>query len=178
MAQSIPTIPFRPSFGGSFEELYNPPEIAGRWMDVPGFYGSAGLDLGTPSELTETTAAPATGPSGSLGASSLQPNNPYGLDFNKLSEDNKVQLMLLGFLKGERPTAQDDERRFRLFQQLRREDAERADAMGRRNYDKALLGSLIQKIPEAMTNMAMAGTAFNNPFTPLNAAQYGRKYFN
>jgi hypothetical protein len=68
MAQSIPTIPFRPSFGGSFEELYNPPEIAGKFLDVPGFYGSAGLDLGTPSELTETTAAPATGPSGSLGA--------------------------------------------------------------------------------------------------------------
>ena len=93
MAQSIPTIPFRPSFGGSFEELYNPPEIAGKWMDVPGFYGSAGFDLGTPSELTETTAAPATGPSGSLGASSLQPNNPYGIDLSNLDKEEKFQLM-------------------------------------------------------------------------------------
>ena len=178
MAQSIPTIPFRPSFGGSFEELYNPPEIAGRWMGVPGFYGSAGFDLGTPSELTETTAAPATGPSGSLGASSLQPNNPYGLDLSDLDKQDKFQLMLLGMLKNERPTAEDDERRFKMFQTLQREDAERANEMGRKNYDKALLGSLIQKIPEAMTNMAMAGNAFSNPYAPLNAAQYGRKYFN
>ena len=175
MAQSIPTIPFRPSFGGSLEELYNPPEIAGRWMDVPGFYGSAGLDLGTPSELTETTAAPATGPSGSLGASSLQPNNPYGLDLSDLDKTDKFQLMLLSFLKGERPTAEDDERRFKLIQTLQREDAERADKMGRRNYDKALLGSLIQKIPEAMTNMAMAGTSHR--FAAINAARYGREYF-
>jgi hypothetical protein len=175
MAQSIPTIPFRPSFGGSFEELYNPPEIAGRWMDVPGFYGSAGLDLGTPSELTETTAAPATGPSGSLGADAERPVNPYGLDPSKLSEDSKVQLMLFDKLVNQRSTAEDDERRFRMIQTLQREDAERADKMGRRNYDKALLGSLIQKIPEAMTNMAMAGTA--HPFTPINAAQYGRQYF-
>jgi len=179
MAQSIPTIPFRPSFGGSFEELYNPPELAGKFLDVPGFYGSAGFDLGTPSELTETTAAPATGPSGSLGASSLQPNNPYGLDLNDLDKDEKFQLMLYGLLKGDRPTAEDDERRFKMFQTLQREDAERANKMGRSNYDKALLGSLIQKFPEAITNMAFAGSAFNaqNTLMPLKVAEYGRKYF-
>ena len=176
MAQSIPTIPFRPSFGGSFEELYNPPEIAGKWMDVPGFYGSAGFDLGTPSELTETTAAPATGPSGSLGASSLQPNNPYGLDPNKLSEDSKVNLMLFDKLVGQRPTAEDDERKFRLIQTLQRENAERANKMGRKNM---LLGSILKDIPRAITNMAMAGTVYNaqNTVGPFNAAQYGRQHF-
>jgi hypothetical protein len=133
------------------------------------------FDLGTPSELTETTAAPATGPSGSLGADAERPVNPYGLDPSKLSEDSKVQLMLFDKLVNQRSTAEDDERRFRMIQTLQREDAERADKMGRRNYDKALLGSLIQKIPEAMTNMAMAGTA--HPFTPINAARYGREYF-
>jgi hypothetical protein len=176
MAQSIPTIPFRPSFGGSFEELYNPPEIAGRWMDVPGFYGSAGLDLGTPSELTETTAAPATGPSGSLGADAERPVNPYGLDPSKLSEDSKVQLMLFDKLVNQRSTAEDDERKFRLIQKLQREDAERANKMGRKNM---LLGSLLKDIPKAVTAMAMAGTAFNaqNTVAPYNAAQYGRQYF-
>jgi len=134
------------------------------------------FDLGTPSELTETTAAPATGPSGSLGASSLQPNNPYGLDPNKLSEDSKVQLMLLDKLVGQRSTAEDDERKFRMIQQLQREDAERANKMGRKNM---LLGSLLKDIPKAVTNMAMAGTVYNaqNAVGPYNAAQYGRKYF-
>jgi hypothetical protein len=139
------------------------------------------FDLGTPSELTETTAAPATGPSGSLGASSLQPNNPYGIDFNDLSNENKLNFMLFDMLKGQRPTAEDDERRFRMIQQFQREDAERADAMGRRNYDKALVGSLIQKLPEAIGRMASAGTAFNAQTVvgPFNAAQYGgsQRYF-
>lgn len=176
MAQSIPTIPFRPGFGGSFEELYNPPDLAGRWLDVPGFYGSAGLDLGTPSELTETTAAPATGPSGSVGASSLQPNNPYGLDPSKLSDHNKLQLFLADKLLGQRSTAEDDERRFRMIQTLQRENAERANKMGRKNM---LLGSLLKDIPKAVTNMAMAGTVYNaqNAVGPYNAAQYGRRYF-
>lgn len=176
MAQSIPTIPFRPSFGGSFEELYNPPELAGKWLDIPGFYGSAGFDLGTPSELTETTAAPATGPSGSVGASSLQPNNPYGIDPNTLSDDNKFQLMLFDKLIGERSTAEDDERKFRMIQTLQREDAELANKMGRKNM---LLGSLLKDIPKAVTNMAMAGTVYNaqNAVGPYNAAQYGRQYF-
>jgi hypothetical protein len=110
-----------------------------------------------------------------LGADAERPVNPYGLDPSKLSEDSKVQLMLFDKLVNQRSTAEDDERRFRMIQTLQREDAERADKMGRRNYDKALLGSLIQKIPEAMTNMAMAGTA--HPFTPINAARYGREYF-
>jgi len=134
------------------------------------------FDLGTPSELTETTAAPATGPSGSLGASSLQPNNPYGLDPNKLSEDSKVQLMLLDKLVGQRSTPEDDERKFRLIQTLQREDAERANKMGRKNM---LLGSLLKDIPKAVTNMAMAGTVYNaqNAVGPYNAAQYGKRYF-
>lgn len=182
MATPITTIPFRPSFGGSFEELYNPPAIAGRMMeDLPGFYGSAGFDLGTASasDLTQTTAAPADGPSGALGADAERPANPYGLDPSKLSDTNKLNLMLFDKLINQRSTAEDDERRFKMIQTFRREDAERADEMGRRNYDKALLGAMIQKIPEAITNMAMAGTAFNaqNAVGPYNAAQYGRKYF-
>ena len=147
--------------------------------DFQSLLNASAFDLGTPSELTETTAAPATGPSGSLGADAERPANPYGLDPNKLSDENKFQLMLFDKLVGQRPTAEDDERKFRMIQTLQREDAERANKMGRKNYDKALLGSLIQKFPEAITNMAMAGTVYNaqNAVGPYNAAQYGRQYF-
>jgi len=144
--------------------------------DFQSLLNASAFDLGTPSELTETTAAPATGPSGSLGASSLQPNNPYGLDPSKLSDDNKLQLFLVDKLFGQRSTAEDDERRFRMVQILQREDAERANKMGRKN---AILGSLLKDIPKAVTNMAMAGTVYNaqNAVGPFNAAQYGRQYF-
>ena len=144
--------------------------------DFQSLLNASAFDLGTPSQLTETTAAPATGPSGSLGASSLQSNNPYGLDPSKLSDDNKLQLFLADKLLGQRSTAEDDERRFRMIQQLQREDAERANKMGRKNM---LLGSLLKDIPKAVTNMAMAGTVYNaqNAVGPFNAAQYGRQYF-
>ena len=115
-----------------------------------------------------------------MGADAERPSNPYGLDPSKLSDDNKLQLMLFDKLVNQRSTAEDDERRFRMIQTLQREDAERANEMGRKNYDKALLGSMIQRIPQAITNMAMAGTVYNaqNAVGPYNAAQYGRKYFN
>ena len=144
--------------------------------DFQSLLNASAFDLGTPSELTETTAAPATGPSGSLGASSLQPNNPYGLDLSKLSDNNKLQLFLADKLIGQRSTAEDDERRFRMIQTLQRENAERADEMGRKN---AILGSVLKDIPQAVTNMAMAGTVYNaqNAVGPFNAAQYGRRYF-
>ena len=144
--------------------------------DFQSLLNASAFDLGTPSELTKTTAAPATGPSGSVGASSLQPNNPYGIDPSDLDKQDKFQLMLFGMLKDERPTAEDDERRFRMVQTLQREDAERANKMGRKNM---LLGSLLKDIPKAVTNMAMAGTVYNaqNAVGPYNAAQYGRRYF-
>lgn len=136
------------------------------------------FDLGTASnsDLTQTTAAPATGPSGALGASDLQPKNSLGLGFD-LTNEQQFQLALFDRLKGERPTAEDDERKFRMIQQLQREDAERANKMGRKNM---ILGSLLKDIPKAVTNMAMAGTVYNaqNAVGPFNAAQYGRKYFN
>jgi hypothetical protein len=82
--------------------------------------------------------------------------------------------MLLDMLN-ERPTAEDDERRFRMIQKLQREDAERADKMGRKNM---LLGSLLKDIPKAVTAMAMAGTVQCTEYSgPYNAAQYGRQYF-
>ena len=65
--------------------------------DFQSLLDASAFDLGTPSELTETTAAPATGPSGSLGASSLQPNNPYGLDVNTLSDDKSLTAQALLF---------------------------------------------------------------------------------
>jgi hypothetical protein len=57
-----------------------------------------------------------------------------------------------------------------------REDAERANKMGRKNM---LLGSLLKDIPKAITDMAMAGTVYNaqNAVAPYNAAQYGRHVF-
>ena len=150
--------------------------LKGGTTDFQSLLNANAFDLGTPSELTETTAAPATGPSGSLGADAERPANPYGLDPNKLSDENKFQLMLFDKLIGERSTAEDDERKFRMIQTLQREDAERANKMGRKNM---LLGSLLKDIPQAVTNMAMAGTVYNaqNAVGPYTAAQYGRKYF-
>jgi len=140
------------------------------------------FNLGTASnsDLTQTTAAPATGPSGALGASDLQPAPTingviFGQGYN-LTDKDRLNIDLVRALQP------DDSKYDEKLEKLRsamREDAERANEMGRRNYDKALLGSLIQKIPEAITNMAMAGTAFNaqNAVGPYNAAQYGYKYF-
>lgn len=144
--------------------------------DFQSLLDASAFDLGTPSELTETTAAPATGPSGSLGADAERPANPYGLDVNNLSDDKKFQLMLFDKLVGQRSTAEDDQRKFEMIQRLQREDAERANKMGRKNM---LLGSLLKDIPKAVTNMAMAGTVYNaqNAVGPFNAAQYGRRYF-
>lgn len=127
------------------------------------------------SDLTQTTAAPATGPSGSVSSSAEQPKNSLGLGFD-LNNEQQFQLALLDRLKGERSTPEDDERKFRMIQQLQREGAERANKMGRKNM---LLGSLLKDIPKAVTNMAMAGTVYNaqNAVGPYNAAQYGRRYF-
>lgn len=132
----------------------------GGTTDFQSLLNANAFDLGTPSE----------------GADAERPANPYGLDPNKLSDENKFQLMLFDKLVGQRSTAEDDERKFRMIQTLQREDAERANKMGRKNM---LLGSLLKDIPKAVTNMAMAGTVYNaqNAVGPYTAAQYGRKYF-
>ena len=178
MAQPITTVPFRPSTGGTFEELYNPPELSGKFLDVPGFYGSAGFDLGTASnsDLTQTTAAPADGPSGALGADAERPSNPYGLDPSKLSDDNKLQLMLFDKLINQRSTEADDERRFRMIQTLQREDAERENKMGRQN---ALLGFALKDLPKFMAAPARAAATYDNlnAQAPYLGAQNSKRYF-
>lgn len=145
--------------------------------DFQSLLDSSSFNLGTASneDLTKTTAAPATGPSGALSSSAEQPKNSLGLGFD-LTNEQQFQLALFDKLKGERSTPEDDERKFRMIQQLQREDAERANKMGRENM---LLGSLLKDVPQAVTNMAMAGTVYNaqNAVGPYNAAQYGRKYF-
>jgi hypothetical protein len=137
------------------------------------------FDLGTASnsDLTQTTAAPATGPSGALGASDLQPaptinGVTFGQGYN-LSDDARLNIDLVrALLHGD---SKYDERLEKLRSAMR-EDAERANKMGRKNM---LLGSLLKDIPKAITNMAMAGTVYNaqNAVAPYNAAQYGRQYF-
>ncbi|MGB4713796.1 MAG: hypothetical protein WBH26_07330 [Pontimonas sp.] len=137
------------------------------------------FDLGTASnsDLTQTTAAPATGPSGAVGASSLQPAPTInGVTFGQgydLSDKDRLNIDLVRALQP------DDSKYDEKLEKLRsamREDAERANKMGRKNM---LLGSLLKDIPKAVTNMAMAGTVYNaqNAVGPYNAAQYGRKYF-
>ena len=137
------------------------------------------FDLGTASnsDLTQTTAAPATGPSGALGASDLQPaptinGVTFGQGYN-LSDDARLNIDLVRALQ---PDDSKYDERLEKLRSAMREDAERANKMGRKNM---LLGSLLKDIPKAVTNMAMAGTAFNaqNTVAPYNAAQYGRQYF-
>lgn len=129
------------------------------------------------SDLTQTTAAPATGPSGSVGASSLQPaptinGVTFGQGYN-LTDKDRLNIDLV------RAQQSDDSKYDEKLEKLRaamREDAERANKMGRKNM---LLGSLLKDIPKAVTNMAMAGTVYNaqNAVGPYNAAQYGKRYF-
>lgn len=137
------------------------------------------FDLGTASnsDLTQTTAAPATGPSGAVGASDLQPaptinGVTFGQGYN-LTDKDRLNIDLVRALQPD--DSKYDERLEKLRSALR-EDAERANKMGRKNM---LLGSLLKDIPKAVTNMAMAGTVYNaqNAVGPFNAAQYGRKYF-
>ena len=137
------------------------------------------FDLGTASnsDLTQTTAAPATGPSGALGASDLQPaptinGVTFGQGYN-LTDKDRLNIDLVRALQPD--DSKYDERLEKLRSALR-EDAERANKMGRKNM---ILGSLLKDIPKAVTNMAMAGTVYNaqNAVGPYNAAQYGRQYF-
>ena len=137
------------------------------------------FDLGTASnsDLTQTTAAPATGPSGAVGASDLQPaptinGVTFGQGYN-LTDKDRLNIDLV------KANLTDDSKFDEKLEKVRsamREDAERADKMGRKN---AILGSLLKDIPKAVTNMAMAGTVYNaqNAVGPYNAAQYGRQYF-
>jgi hypothetical protein len=137
------------------------------------------FDLGTASnsDLTQTTAAPATGPSGALGASDLQPaptinGVTFGQGYN-LSDDARLNIDLVRALQ---PDDSKYDERLEKLRSAMREDAERANKMGRKNM---LLGSLLKDIPKAITDMAMAGTVYNrqNTVGPFNAAQYGNTYF-
>ena len=137
------------------------------------------FDLGTASnsDLTQTTAAPATGPSGALGASDLQPaptinGVTFGQGYNLTDKDR----LNIDLVKAQLPNDSEYDKKLEKLRFALREDAERANKMGREN---AILGSLLKDIPKAVTNMAMAGTVYNaqNAVGPYNAAQYGRQYF-
>ena len=148
-------------------------------IDFQSILDASLFDLGTASnsDLTQTTAAPATGPSGAVGASSLQPaptinGVTFGQGYN-LSDDARLNIDLV------KAQLHDDSKYDERLEKLRsalREDAERANKMGRKN---AILGSLLKDIPKAVTAMAMAGTVYNaqNAVGPYNAAQYGNTYF-
>ena len=137
------------------------------------------FDLGTASnsDLTQTTAAPATGPSGALGASDLQPaptinGVTFGQGYNLTDKDR----LNIDLVKAQLPNDSEYDKKLEKLRFALREDSERANKMGRKNM---LLGSLLKDIPKAVTNMAMAGTVYNaqNAVGPYNAAQYGRQYF-
>jgi hypothetical protein len=139
-----------------------------------------GLGTASNSDLTQTTAAPATGPSGALGASDLQPaptinGVTFGQGYN-LSDDARLNIDLVRALQ---PDDSKYDERLEKLRSAMREEAERANKMGRKN---AILGSLLKDIPKAITDMAMADTVYNrqNTVGPFNAAQYGgggRPYF-
>jgi hypothetical protein len=147
--------------------------LKGGTTDFQSLLNASSFDLGTASnsDLTQTTAAPADGPSGSL----VQPKNSLGLGFD-LNNEQQFQLALLDRLKGERPTAEDDERKFRMIQTLQREDAERANKMGRQN---ALLGFALKDLPKFMAAPARAAATYDNlnAQAPYLGAQNSKRYF-
>ena len=160
--------------------------LKGGTTDFQSLLNASLFDLGTASnsDLTQTTAAPATGPSSSVQSSAEASDDLLtlnGIPLGKASDATFNDRLNVGLAQAilEKDNPDRDDRRLRNFQQMMRQEAIFADEMGRKNYDKALLGSMIQKIPEAITNMAMAGTVYNaqNAVGPYNAAQYGRKYF-
>ena len=149
----------------------------GGGTDFQSILNASLFDPGTASnsDLTQTTAAPATGPSGSL----VQPAplTVNGVTFGQgydISDKDRLNIDLI------RSMQPDDSKYDQKLEKLRtamREEADYANKMGRKNM---LLGSLLKDIPKAVTNMAMAGTVYNaqNAVGPYNAAQYRRKYFN
>jgi hypothetical protein len=153
----------------------------GGGTDFQSLLDASSFDLGTAiasnSDLTQTTAAPADGPSGALTAagSAEQPKNSLGLGFD-LTNDQQFQLALLDRLKGERPTAADDERKFRMIQTLQEEAANRANKMGRQN---ALLGFALKDLPKYMAAPARAAATYDNlnAQAPYFGAQNSKRYF-
>ena len=147
--------------------------LKGGTTDFQSLLNANAFDLGTASneDLTRTTAAPADGPSGSL----VQPKNSLGLGFD-LNNEQQFQLALLDRLKGERPTAEDDERRFRMIQTLQEEAANRANKMGRQN---ALLGFALKDLPKFMAAPARAAATYDNlnAQAPYLGAQNSKRYF-
>lgn len=147
--------------------------------DFQSLLDASSFDLGTASnsDLTQTTAAPADGPSGALTAagSAEQPKNSLGLGFD-LTNDQQFQLALLDRLKGERPSAEDDERKFRMIQTLQEEAANRANKMGRQN---ALLGFALKDLPKYMAAPARAAATYDNLNAqgPYFGAQNSKRYF-
>tara|TARA_R100001198_G_C5243087_1_gene220985 strand:+ start:9906 stop:10421 length:516 start_codon:yes stop_codon:yes gene_type:complete len=138
------------------------------------------FDLGTASnsDLTQTTAAPATGPSGALGASDLQPApiTLNGVAFGQGYDISDKDRLNIDLARAMQPDDSKYDQKLEKLRSAMREEAVFADKMGRKNL---ILGSLLKDIPKAITNMAMAGTVYNaqNAVAPYNAAQYGRQYF-
>lgn len=155
----------------------------GGTTDFQSLLNANAFDLGTASDedLTRTTAAPANGPSTPLGADAERPALPTinGVTFGQGYEISDKDRLNIDLARALQPDDSKYDQKLEKLRTAMREEAIFANEMGRKNYDKALLGSMIQKLPQAITNMAMAGTVYNaqNAVGPYNAAQYGRRYF-
>ena len=142
-------------------------QLTGRYFDVF-------------NDLGYTTAAPATGPSGSLGASPEQ----SGFSFPEgVSPDQKANIMnqqwqierVLGQLnKGSSP--EEMERKFQMLDRLQAKQAERMMKYGTQSN---IIGALLKDLPKAIAGPAWAKARYADLEAqgPLLAAQSIRPVF-
>jgi hypothetical protein len=142
-------------------------QLAGRYFD----------DFGG---LNYTTAAPATGPSGSLGASPEQSgfSFPEGVSPDKqaeiMNQQWQIERVLGQINKGSSP--EEMERKFQMLDRLQAKQAERMMKYGTQSN---IIGALLKDLPKAIAGPAWAKARYADleAQSPLLAAQSIRPVF-
>jgi hypothetical protein len=155
----------------------------GGGTDFQSLLDASAFDLGTASvsDLTQTTAAPATGPSGSVQSSAESSEDLLtlnGIPLGKASDATFNDRLNLGLAQAilEKDNPDRDDSRLRKFQQMMRQEAEYANKMGRQN---ALLGFALKDLPKFMAAPARAAATYDNlnAQAPYLGAQNSKRYF-
>ena len=149
------------------------------FLDLAGKYRAAleqsgsGFPVNTGLSLDYTTAAPATGPSGSLGPSAEQ----SGFTFPEgVSPDKQAELMnqrwMIETLLGQKNKESSVEEMERKFQMLDRLQANQAERMMKYGTQSNIIGALLKDLPKAIAGPAWAKARYSDLETqqPLLAA--------
>lgn len=142
-------------------------QLTGRYFDVF-------------NDLGYTTAAPATGPSGSLGASPEQSgfSFPEGVSPDKQADimNQQWQIQTLKDLINKGSSPEEMERKFQMLDRLQAKQAERMMKYGTQSN---IIGALLKDLPKAIAGPAWAKARYADleAQAPLLAAQSIRPVF-